>query len=228
MSETESTEKRDSGVSRHPRSRRWVILGTGILGALLLGAGLASPPASLQFYASTVALSVVWIVGSMLALAPARPRLATDGAFARSALLGFTAGGVLLLTFLAGAVVVAQVEFLVGPVERLLANAVWGALPVVTVVTVISGVAEEYYFRGALFELLTGSPTRRILLTTCAYTLITAASGIVLLVFAAALLGLTTGWLRHRSDGLLAPVSAHLTWSVGMLYLLPPLLEIWS
>jgi hypothetical protein len=58
------------------------------------------------------------------------------------------------------------------------------------------------------------------------YALVTAASGVALLTFAALVLGWVTGLQRRVTGGVLAPVITHLTWSVGMLVLLPIVLDL--
>ena len=55
--------------------------------------------------------------------------------------------------------------------------------------------------------------------------MVTAAAGIPLLVLAAALLGLVVGLQRRVTGGILGPIITHLTWSLGMLFLLPPVLN---
>ena len=57
------------------------------------------------------------------------------------------------------------------------------------------------------------------------YTLVTATSGIPLLVLAAALVGLVVAFQRRVTGGILGPTITHLTWSLGMLFLLPPVLD---
>jgi membrane protease YdiL (CAAX protease family) len=63
-----------------------------------------------------------------------------------------------------------------------------------------------------------------VLWTTVAYAVTTAATGNVMLAFAAAVLGLVVGLERRASGGILAPAITHITWSLSMLLLLPPLL----
>ena len=62
-------------------------------------------------------------------------------------------------------------------------------------------------------------------ISTLVYTLVTAAAGIPLLVLAAALLGVVAGLQRRVTGGMLGPVVTHLTWSLGMLFLLPVVLD---
>ncbi len=63
-------------------------------------------------------------------------------------------GSLLLAVFLAGALVVARLPVLREPVDDLLDHARYGSLPVVLAITVLNGVAEELYFRGALYAAL--------------------------------------------------------------------------
>lgn len=88
--------------------------------------------------------------------------------------------------------------------------------------TVVNGVAEEVFFRGALYAAI---PERwTVALTTVVYALTTVVSGVPLLVLAAACLGLVCGLQRRVTGGVLGPIITHITWSAGMLLLLPPLL----
>lgn len=204
------------------------VAATGVLGAALLWAGLQATPGSATFYLATLATALVWVLGSILGAGRAtfgrvRPRHGWA-----DAAMGFGVGVGLLTIFWLGAGLVARIDWLAGPVERLLLNAQWGSLPLVTAITVLNGVTEETYFRGSLDAAVGGSATRRIIVTSLAYTLVTAASGVLLLALAGLLLGLATGWLRQHTGALVAPVVAHLTWSVGMLYTLAPALAFWS
>ena len=60
-----------------------------------------------------------------------------------------------------------------------------------------------------------------MLWTTAAYVVATAATGNVMLTFAAVLLGLVVGLERRASGGILAPILTHCTWSLAMLLALP-------
>ena len=46
-----------------------------------------------------------------------------------------------------------------------------------------------------------------------------------LLILAGALVGLVVGFQRRVTGGILGPTITHLTWSLGMLFLLPPVLD---
>lgn len=138
--------------------------------------------------------------------------------------LGLAAGVAMLLLFLVGAAGVAQVPMLREPVQDLLDHARLGSLPVVLVITAVNGVAEELFYRGALYDAYLRR--RPLLVTSIVYTAVTAASGIPLLALAALLLGIACAVLRRATRGLVAPIACHLVWSIGMLLLLPPTLDL--
>ena len=61
------------------------------------------------------------------------------------------------------------------------------------------------------------------MISTVLYALTTVAGGNPVLVFAAALLGTVVGLERRASGGILAPILTHITWSLSMLLVLPPI-----
>lgn len=204
------------------RRRQVVAVVTLVVGALVLGWALRIEPGNDLFYLGTLALAAVWLIG---ALASGRLHLGhaltRRGVHARPILQPIVVGLILLGVFCLGALLVARIPLLRSPVQDLLDHARFGSLPVVAVITAVTGIAEELYFRGALYA----SVGRRhaVLVTTSVYVLVTAASGIPLLVFAAAILGVVVGLQRRVTGGVLGPIITHLIWSLGMLFLLPPL-----
>lgn len=206
------------------RRRRVVAVVTLAVGTLVLGWSLRIQPGDPLFYVGTLALAAVWAVGAVtsgpLHLGWAHTRL---GGKSRAVVQSLALGTLLLAVFLLGALVVAQVPPLRGPVEGLLDHARVGSLGVVAAITAVNGLAEELYFRGALYA---GVGRRHaVAVTTVVYALVTAAAGIPLLVLAAAALGLVVGLQRRVTGGILGPVITHLTWSLGMLFLLPQVLD---
>ena len=93
-----------------------------------------------------------------------------------------------------------------------------GSTPLVVLIASGSGVAEELYFRGALWS--GPSPLRT---TTLAYAASTAAAGNPALVLAGVITSVVFGWQREATGGVAAPAVAHVTWSLLMLSFLPPL-----
>ena len=206
------------------RRRRVVAALTLVVGACVLAWALRITPGDSLFYVATLALALVWVLGAFasgrLHLGRAHRR---NGGSSRAVVQSLTLGLLLLAIFLVGAVAVARVPVLREPVDRLLAHAAYGSLSVVAVITAVNGVAEELYFRGALYAAI--GRRRAVTISTLVYTLVTAAAGIPLLVPAAALLGVVTGLQRRVTGGILGPVVTHLTWSLGMLFLLPVVLD---
>lgn len=205
--------------------RRRVVAGiTFVAGALLLGIGLRIPAGDPSFYVVTLALAAVWAVGAF-ASGPLHVGRAwtRDGEITRPIVQSLALAAVLIALFLVGALVVARLPVLRGPVEALLDHARLGSLPVVAFVTLVNGIGEELYFRGALFAAI--GRRHAVAVTTLLYMLVTLATGIPMLVLAAAVLGLVAGLQRRVTGGVLGPILLHCLWSVAMLLLLPPLLD---
>ena len=93
-----------------------------------------------------------------------------------------------------------------------------GSTPLVVLIASSSGVAEELFFRGALW-----SGSRPLRTTTLAYAASTAATGNPALILAGLITSVIFGWQRAATGGVLAPAVTHVTWSVLMLRYLPPL-----
>ena len=93
-----------------------------------------------------------------------------------------------------------------------------GSTPLVVVIAASGGVAEELFYRGALWR-----GPRPLRSTTLAYVASTSATGNPALVLAGLVTSVIFGWQRAASGGVLAPAVAHVTWSVLMLRYIPPL-----
>lgn len=219
---------RDHAESDAAFLRRRIVAGlTLVVGVALLAWSLRIPPGDSRFYGATLALAASYVVGSFasgrLHLGYAHRRHEGTGRpFVQSLVLGV----LLLGLFIAGSVVVAQIPFLRRPVEELLDHARFGSLPLVLLITVVNGIAEELFYRGALYAAV--GRRHAVAVTTVIYTLVTAAAGIPLLALAAAVLGLVVGLQRRVTGGILGPIITHLVWSVGMLFLLGPALEFFG
>lgn len=205
------------------RRRQVVTVFFVLLGALALGVSLRIEPGSLWFYPATFALAAVWTVGAFASgplhlgrIADWRDHDRLKRPVLAPVLLGLGLAGV----FVAGALLVREVDWLADQVRSVMDFADKGSLPVLVVVTCVNGVAEELFFRGAAYAAV---PRRPVVWTTLAYVLATLATGNVMLAFAAILLGAVVGLQRRASGGILAPVLTHCTWSLTMLFALPPI-----
>lgn len=196
----------------------WVVAATGVVAAVCLAWSLRIPAGDPWFYPATFILAGVYIAGSSAAIRMTGERLPwkVTPRGMRDAVLG---GIVLAVIFVAGGFMVRFIPFLGEPVHELLNHARVGSLFMVALTTAVNGVAEETYYRGALWRVLPRG--RRILVTTIAYTAVTSLVGIPLLAFAAAALGTFVGYLRERTRSLVPPIVAHLVWSLTMLFVLP-------
>ena len=204
------------------RRRQVVTALTLVVGAVVLGVSLNVTPGDPVFLVLTGLLALVWTLGALLA-GPLRLGRAwtRDGRQTRPLVQSLALGLLAVGVFCAGAVLVAQVPTLREPVEAVLDHARYAPLPVILLITLVNGLAEELFFRGALYAAVTRRP---VLVTTVLYALVTAASGNLMLVFAAVVLGLLVGAQRRVTGGVLGPMVTHVTWSLSMLLVLPPLL----
>jgi uncharacterized protein len=204
------------------RRRRIVVAVTLVAGAVLLAFSLATPPGDSRFYLLTVAVAVVWLLGGLLS-GPLHLGRSPSGAHPRRPVLSPIAlGAAVGVVFVLGALIVREIEPLRSSVADVLAHARRGNLALVALITLANGAAEEVFFRGALFTAL--GRRHAVLGSTAVYTLVTAATGEPMLVFAGLLMGALFALQRRATGGILAPLLTHLTWSVVMLFALPPVI----
>lgn len=202
------------------RRRQWITVGFGAVGAVVLGASLHLEPGSPWFYPATLALAAVWVVGAFCSGPLHLGRITFGAGLARPVVSPVLVGLALAGVFVLGALVVREVPALGGRVAGVLEYADEGSLWLVIVLTALNGVAEELFFRGAVYAAVTRRP---VLWTTLAYVVVTLATGNLMLAFAAVVLGVVVGLERRASGGVLAPILTHVSWSVAVLLALPPL-----
>lgn len=207
------------------RRRRVVTAVTLVVGSVILGATLRIPPGDDLFYIGGLGLAAVWIAGGLAAgrlhLGWAHTR---EEGFARPVVQPLALAALAIGIFTAGAVVVGQIPWLAGAVDEVLDHARYGSLGLIWAITVINGIGEELFFRGALFAAV--GRRHALAITTAVYVLATAATGNLMLAVAALLLGLLTGAQRRVTGGVLAPIITHVLWSSAMLLLLPAILDL--
>ena len=202
------------------RRRRVVVAITLVVGATLLGVSLNVPPGSTVFYVLTFALAATWVVGGFASGPLHLGRIQYKGELRRPIIVPILLGLAVAALFIVGAVVVREIAPLREMTEDVLAFARYGSLPLVAVITLVNGIAEEIFFRGALFAAI--GVWHPVAISTTVYALTTVATGNPMLVFAAVLLGLLLGLQRRASGGILGPILTHCTWSLTMLLVLPP------
>jgi uncharacterized protein YbjT (DUF2867 family)/membrane protease YdiL (CAAX protease family) len=202
--------------------RRRLVAGLFLaVGAVLLGLSLAVRPGDDAFYWLGLAVAATWATGGMLSGPLHLGYLPLRGSPRRPVLTGLAVGAAAGVVFLVGGLVVREIPPLHTYVTDVLAHAQQGSPWLIPLVTVVNGLTEEVFFRGALYAAI----GRRypVVLSTVVYAAATLATRNPMLVFAALTLGIVLGLQRRASGGILAPAITHVTWSLMMLYLLPPL-----
>jgi membrane protease YdiL (CAAX protease family) len=205
------------------RRRRVVVAITLVLGATLLGFTLAVDPGDPSFYILTLAVAATWVIGGLLSGPLHLGYIPFRGSLRRPIITPVLVGLAAAAIFVLGALVIREIEPLRAYVVTVLAHARKGSLPLITLVTLVSGAAEEVFFRGGLFAAI--GRRQPVAISTVVYALATIATGNPMLVFAALTLGAVLGLQRRASGGILAPMLTHVTWSTVMLFTLPPLLH---
>jgi uncharacterized protein len=201
------------------RRRQWVTVLVVVVGGIVLGISLRTEPGSTAFYAGSLGLSAIWAAGA-LASGPLHlgrilhPERGPVRPIVVPVVLGLALAGV----FAVGGLVVREIPALAGQVDAVVEYADRGALPLLVLITAITGASEELFFRGAAYA---ATPRHPVLVTTVLYTLATYATGNVMLTFAAVLLALLVGLERRASGGILGPILTHVSWSLSMLLVLP-------
>lgn len=205
------------------RRRRIVVAVVLVIGATLLGFSLAVRPGDTLFYWLTILVAATWAIGGFvsgplhLGYVPFRGTLRRP--LVTPVIIGLIASGIFLL----GGLIVRQIGPLRDYVVNILAHAQQGNLALVALVALLNGAAEEIFFRGALFAAI--GRNRPVVISTLVYAIATLATGNPMLVFAAVTLGTVLALQRRASGGILGPILTHLTWSMVMLFALPPLLH---
>jgi membrane protease YdiL (CAAX protease family) len=200
------------------RRRQLVTAGFVVVGAIVLAISLRIDPGSVWFYPATFGLAAVWAVGAFASGPLHLGRIAHADQQVRPIVTPIVLGLGLAAVFVVGGLVVRQIDVLERQVSSILDFADQGSLPILVLVTAVNGVAEELFFRGAAYAAITRHP---VAWTTLAYAVATAATGNIMLAFAAVLLGVVVGLQRRASGGILAPILTHVTWSLSLLFALP-------
>jgi membrane protease YdiL (CAAX protease family) len=201
--------------------RRIVVAITLAVGATLLGLSFSVQQGDSAFYPLTLGLAMTWTLGSLLSGPPHLGHILLAGRLRRPIITAIAVGLLLAALFVLGALLVRTIPSLVRLTEDVLGYARLGNLWIIVMITLINGIAEELFFRGALFAAI--GVRHAVLISTVLYASTTVAGGNPLLVFTAAVLGTVVALQRRASGGILAPILTHITWSLTMLFVLPPI-----
>jgi membrane protease YdiL (CAAX protease family) len=203
------------------RRRQVIVCFVLVAGAVLLGFSLRSTPGDASFYWLTVALAATWAAGAFLSGPLHLGSVRWQGRNQRPVITGTAIGLLLGGLFLAGGLVVREIPPVAERVTRVLEYTNFGPLWIIVAITLVNGLAEELFFRGALYTAL--DRWHPVLVSTLLYVITTAASGNPMLGFAAVILGTVCALERRATGGVLAPTLTHLVWGLIMVLALPPI-----
>jgi uncharacterized protein len=193
-----------------------------LTGTGLLGASLSTEPDSNEFYALTFAVAGTWLVGGLasepLHLYADRNE---DRSVGRLVVLPILTGAAAFGAFYGTALVARRIPLLNEALTSVLSYADRGSDPLVLATTLANGVAEEIFFRGALFTAFGGHFP--VAASTAVYMLTTSATRNPALVLASGVMGTLLALQRRASGRIGAPILTHVTWSALMLRYLPSL-----
>jgi membrane protease YdiL (CAAX protease family) len=210
-------------TDREFKRRRIVVAISIVIGTVLLGLSLAQSPGSAAFYPLTISVAAVWLIGGFASGPLHLGYIGFRGSLRRPIITPLALGLVASAVFVAGGFVVRQIGPIDSIIDHVLEHARQGNLGLIAFVALLNGAAEEVFFRGALFAAI--GRKHPIPISVVIYALVTIATGNIVLVFAALIMGVLWGLQRRASGGILASMITHLTWSVVMLLALPPIIH---
>jgi uncharacterized protein len=202
------------------RRRRVVVTIFVVIGAVLLGFLLTTRPNSNSFYWVTIALAATWFVGAFASGPLHLGSVRFWGRNQRPVITGTGVGLGLGACFVVGGLVARHIPAVNDYIVRVLEFANHGNLSLVVLIMVINGIAEEVFFRGALYTAL--GRHYPLLISTVLYVAAVAATRNPMLMFAAVIVGLVCGFERRATGGVLAPILTHVFWGLIMVFALPP------
>jgi len=166
----------------------------------------------------------VWIVGASVSGPLHLGGINWRGRNQRPVITGAATGLLVGGAFVLGGLIAREIPAVSALITRVLLFAHHGSFWLVVVITVVNGVAEEMFFRGALYTAL--GRQHPAVISTILYTCTTMAGGNLMLGFAAIILGTVCAFERRATGGVLAPVLTHFVWGLIMVLALPPLFGV--
>jgi membrane protease YdiL (CAAX protease family) len=206
------------------RRRRIIVAVVLVLGAVTLSQALRRHPGESSFYWYSLALAVIWSVGALasgpLHLGGARWRGRNQRPVISGTVIGLLLGGV----FVVGGLVAREIPPVFDLIYRVLQYTDQGSWRLTMAVALLGGIAEETFYRGALYTAL--GRHHPLVISTVIYVIATLASGNPMLAFAAIFMGTVCALERRATGGVLAPILTHFVWTLVVLLALPPLFHI--
>jgi len=203
------------------RRRRIVVAIVLVLGAAALGLALRCHPGEASFYWLTLALAGVWALGAFASGPLHLGGVCWRGRNQRPVISGTVIGLLLGAVFVLGGLIAREIPAVSELITRMLQYTDQGSWRLTMAIALLGGIAEELFYRGALYTAL--GRHHPLLISTAVYVVATMASGNPMLAFAAIILGTVCALERRATGGVLAPILTHFVWTLVVLLALPPL-----
>ena len=203
------------------RRRRIVVGIVLLLGAAALGLALRRHPGESSFYWLALALAAVWALGAFASGPLHLGGLRWRGRNQRPVITGTVVGLLVGAVFVVGGLIAREIRPVAQLVIRVLQYTDQGSWRLIMAIALVGGIAEELFYRGALYTAL--GRHHPLLISTVVYVIATLASGNPMLAFAAIILGTVCALERRATGGVLAPILTHFVWTLVVLLALPPL-----
>ena len=203
------------------RRRRIVVAIVLVLGAAALGLALRCHPGEASFYWLTLALAGVWALGAFASGPLHLGGVCWRGRNQRPVISGTVIGLLLGAVFVLGGLIARELPAVSELITRVLQYTDQGSWRLTMAIALLGGIAEELFYRGALYTAL--GRHHPLLISTAVYVVATMASGNPMLAFAAIILGTVCALERRATGGVLAPILTHFVWTLVVLLALPPL-----
>lgn len=207
------------------RRRRIVVAVVLVFGVVSLGLALRAHPGEPAFYWWSLALAGIWALGAFVSgplhLGGARWRGRNQRPVISGTVIGLLLGGL----FIVGGLIVREIPAVAAYVTRVLEYANQGSWRPTMAIALLAAVAEEMFYRGALYTAL--AKHQPLIISTIIYVIATLASSRnPMLAFAAIILGTVCALERRATGGVLAPILTHFVWTLVVLLGLPPLFGV--
>ena len=203
------------------RRRRVVVAIVLLLGAGVLGLALRRHPGESSFYWLALALTAVWALGAFASGPLHLGGVCWRGRNQRPVISGTVIGLALGAVFVLGGLIAREIPLVSELITRVLQYTDQGSWRLTMTVALLGGIAEELFYRGALYTAL--GRYHPALVSTIVYVAATLASGNPMLGFAAIILGTVCALERRATGGVLAPILTHFVWTLVVLLALPSL-----
>jgi uncharacterized protein len=201
--------------------RRVVVVIVLLAGAGVLSVALRRHPGEPSFYWLSLALAGVWALGAFASGPLHLGGVCWRGRNQRPVISGTVIGLLLGAVFVVGGLIAKEIPAVSALITRVLQYTDQGSWRLTMAVALVGAIAEELFYRGALYSAL--GRYHPALISTIVYVVATLASGNLMLGFAAIFLGTVCALERRATGGVLASILTHFIWTLVVLLALPPI-----